>query len=78
MLGEALHLQIFGGSKKTVQFVLRYVYLPMVHECDNREQLSVVYSLQEEERMLVGVPFEDRSKEGRAGREDHLVGLDLK
>jgi len=49
----------------------------MIHEVEDRLEVSVLDTLQVEERVLVRVAPENISKEGATGRENYFVSLDL-
>ena len=65
-------------------FFCKSVFLghPNVHICNNIQYTYYTYleidTSQVNQWMGVWVSLQDGSKEGRAGGEDHLVGLDLK
>ena len=49
----------------------------MIHEGDDGLEVGEGDALEVEERMGVGILFEDSSEERGAGRQNQLVGLDL-
>jgi len=56
---------------------LSNIDLPVIHEVEYGLQVSELYPLEVEKRVLVRVLLENGSEERRAGRQDELVCLDL-
>ena len=77
-LGEAFNPQLLGHGKEGVEIVLGNVDLSMIHEAQHALQLLELDPLQVQEWVLVTVPPQHLSEEGAAGRDDHLVCLDLR
>ena len=70
-------MAVFCYSKEGVELLLCQIYLPVVHEVEHGLEVGVLHTLQGEERVLVVVSTENISKVGAAGREDHIVSLNL-
>ena len=76
-LSETLDLELLCHGEEGVELFLGHVHLAVVHEVEDGQEVGVLHPPQVEEGVGVGVPLQNGPEEGRAGREDHLVGLDL-
>ena len=77
VLCEPFYLQVLCYGQKGIELLLGNVNLSVVHEVEDRLQVSELHPLEVEERVLVGVLPEDGPEEGGAGGQDELVCLDL-
>ena len=63
-LGETLHLELLGHAEEGAEVLLGDVDLAPVHEVQQRDQVLVSHTLQEEKRVMVpGVVGQDVSEE---------------
>ena len=46
IFSQSFHFKVFSNSQEGVKFLLSYIDLPVVHEVEDRDQVSVFYSLQ--------------------------------
>ena len=70
-------MQLFSHCKERVELLLSNINLSVIHEVEDRLQVTELHPLEVEERVLVRVLLQDRPEESRAGRQDQLVCLDL-
>ena len=70
-------MEIFGDCQERIQLLLGNVHLTVVHEVEDCGEIAELHAFQVQEGVGVGVASEHASEEGRAGREDDFVGLDL-
>ena len=77
VLSQTFHLEIFSDGEERVKLFLGDIHFAVIHEVEHADQVCILDTLEEEQGMLVAIPPQDGPEEGRAGTQDHLVGLKL-
>ena len=77
ILSEAFGLQVLCNRLEGVQLFLSNIDLSVIHEDEDRLQVTELHPLEVEERVLVRVLLQHSVEERRAGGRDELVCLDL-
>ena len=77
-LGQAFDLETLGHLEEGAEVLLVDRDLPAVHELKKGLHLVVSNIPQEDDRVSVRGVVQERLKVGRAGGQNHLVGLQLK
>ena len=76
-VGQTFDLEAFGHLEEGGEVLLVYGDLAPVHELQQRLHLLVADVLEEDHGVLVGRVVEHGLEVGRAGREHHLVRLEV-
>ena len=70
-------MQLFSRCEERVELLLSNIDLSVIHEDEDRLQVTELHPLEVEERVLVRVLLQHSVEERRAGGRDELVCLDL-
>ena len=74
---QSFYLKLIGRLQELDKVLVLDLHLPAVDEPHQGPQGADVHTLQNQERVLVGVEEEDVLEEGAAGAQNHLVTFNL-